>query len=497
MIDLEKAIRTINPQHNAPGRLEAELLQAFTAKSNFLPTDDQLVALRSFAGFMASADAQRQLFILKGYAGTGKTTLVSSISRSLKKFGFNVYMMAPTGRAAKVMSQYAKRSAFTIHRTIFRSATDGEGKVSRASIQKNYNQNTLFIVDEASMLSCTGADNLLEHLLTYVFEHDNNKLLFVGDTAQLPPISQPESFALDGAWLKNQFYIGTETATLRQVIRQKEESGILHNATLIRTGIEKESFDIQLNTKSYQDVFRMTGERLEEGLEWAYKQYGVENTLVITRSNMTARIYNQYIRQRILHRENELDSGDLVMVVRNNYHYAQAAGAQGFLANGDFARIKRVMRTEEMHGLRFADVEMELLDFPDQPPFEAKVILDTLFSDQANLPQEQNQKLYQAVQADYADVKVKREQIKAIREDMYLNALQIKFAYAMTCHKSQGGQWDAVFVEQGKLPDDGVGMDFLRWLYTACTRAKERLFLVNFSDNLYEQAEVGEVEDKN
>ena len=489
MIDLEQTLRTINLQHTQPMRLAQELLQAFTTKSNFLPTDDQLAALRAFAGFMASNETERQLFILKGYAGTGKTTLVSSIARSLKKFGFNVYLMAPTGRAAKVMSQYSKRTAFTIHRTIFRSATDGEGKVSRASLQKNYHPNTLFIVDEASMLSCSGADNLLEHLLNYVFEHDSNKLLFVGDTAQLPPISQPESYALDGAWLKKQFYLDTQTATLRQVIRQKEKSGILHNATLIRTGIEGQSFDIQLNTKTYPDVFRMTGERLEEGLEWAYKTFGAESTLVVTRSNMTARIYNQYIRQRILHRENELDSGDLVMVVKNNYSYAEAAGAQGFLANGDFARIKRVRRTEEMHGLRFADVEMELLDFPDQPPFEAKVLLDTLNSDQANLPQEQNQKLYQAVQADYADVKVKREQLKAIREDIYLNALQIKFAYAMTCHKSQGGQWDAVFVEQGKLPEEGVGLDFLRWLYTACTRAKERLFLVNFSDKLYQTEE--------
>jgi len=473
-------------QASRPSRpLKHQLLEAFLTQSAFTPTEDQRAALEQVAAFLADESPNRQVFVLKGYAGTGKTTLVSLITRAIKRFGINPYMMAPTGRAAKVMATYSKRTAFTIHRTIFRAPGEGGGPFSR--VAKNYHRNTLFVVDEASMVACTGSENLLSPLLEYVFEHEENKLLLVGDDAQLPPVSQPESLALDVQFLRRQFPVGVEGAQLKQVVRQVAESGILANATALRNQLMAGVATVPFHTKGYKDVFAMTGERMQEGVEYAYNKYGTENTLLITRSNKSAVQYNQGIRTGILHFENELDSGDLVMIVKNSYAFGDQVGAGGFLANGDFAQVKRARRFEEMHGFRFADCELELLDYPNQPPFEAKVMLDVLHSEKANLTREQQEGLYKAVLADYPEAKTKAAQTKVLKEDPYYTALQIKFAYVLTCHKAQGGQWDAVFVEQGYLPDSTVTPDYQRWLYTAVTRAKEELFLVNFNESFYDE----------
>lgn len=473
-------------QGRSPRAFRNQLLEAFLDKSPFTLTEEQMRVLGQIADFLADDSGQRQIFVLKGYAGTGKTTLVSLITQAIKRFGISPYMMAPTGRAAKVMATYSRRAAFTIHRTIFRKA--GEGGASFATTAKNYNRNTLFVVDEASMIAASGRDDLLSPLLEYVFEHDENKLLLVGDDAQLPPVSQPESLALDVAWLQGRFHLGVEGGQLTQVNRQAAESGILANATALRNHLMAGRAQVSFFTRSYRDSFAMTGERMEEGVEYAYRKFGVENTLLITRSNKMAARYNQGIRRSQLHFENELDSGDLVMIVRNNYAYAEQAGAAGFLANGDFARVRRVRRFEEMHGLKFADVELELVDYPELPAFDAKVLLDTLYSEQANLGKEQSDALYESVLADYPEAVTKKDRDKALREDPYFNALQIKFAYVLTCHKAQGGQWDAVFVDQGYLPDGTVTPDFQRWLYTAVTRARKELFLVNFREEFYDEA---------
>ncbi len=483
---IEQILEQQRERARNPRSLSHQLMAAFLAKSQFALTDDQSRALAQVADFLADDSGRRRVFVLKGYAGTGKTTLVSLITQTIKRFGISPYMMAPTGRAAKVMSTYSHRAAFTIHRTIFRKA--GDGTAGFGAVARNYNRNTLFVVDEASMIACQGSDNLLAPLLEYVFEHDENKLLLVGDDAQLPPVSQPDSLALDARWLEYNYHMPVEGAQLTQVIRQQAESGILANATALRNHLMAGRMQVSFHTKPYPDCFSMTGERIQEGVEYAYNKFGVENTLIITRSNKMAAQFNQAIRRGLLHFENELDAGDLVMVVRNNYAYAEAAGAAGFLANGDFARIRRVRRFEEMLGLKFADVELELVDYPEQQPFEAKVLMDVLYSDKANLPREQADALYQAVLADYPEATTKKDRDKALREDPYYNALQIKFAYVLTCHKSQGGQWDAVFVDQGYMPDATVTVDYQRWLYTAVTRARKELFLVNFQEAFYDEA---------
>ena len=484
---LEHILNQQQERGRNPKTFRNQIMEGFLAKCPFALTDDQSKALFQLADFLADDTGQRKVFILKGYAGTGKTTLVSLITQTIKKFGISPYMMAPTGRAAKVMATYSRRAAYTIHRSIFKKPGEA-GNFKGASVTRNYNRNTLFVVDEASMIACQGSDNLLAPLLEYVFEHPENKLLLVGDDAQLPPVSQPDSLALDAGWLAAHYFLGVEGAQLTQVIRQQAESGILANATALRNHLMAKRPAVTFHTKGYKDTFTMTGERIAEGVEYAYEKFGVENTIVITRSNKSAAQYNQFIRRNQLHFENELDSGDLVMIVRNNYAYGEAAGSGGFLANGDFARVLRVRRFEEMHGLRFADVELELVDYPEQPAFDAKVLMDVLYSDKANLDREQSDALYQAVLADYPEAATKKERDKVLKEDPYFNALQIKFAYVLTCHKSQGGQWEAVFVDQGWMPDDTVTVDFQRWLYTAVTRARKELFLVNFKEQFYDEA---------
>jgi exodeoxyribonuclease-5 len=355
----------------------------------------------------------------------------------------------------------------------------------------NLMENTLFIVDEASMIADEAHDysrrSLLQDLVSYVYNGKNCKLMLVGDTAQLPPVGSDTSPALVKDVLNSQFGLEVFNFELTDVVRQEKQSGILHNATQLRELIrkEKEIFP-QFKIKGYKDIFRMTGERLVEGINYAYDKYGMENTIVICRSNKNANAYNQNIRNRILYREEEITGGDHIMIVRNNYFWLKPEDNSGdFIANGDIARIRKVRRVEEQYGFRFAEVVIELLDYPDQEPLTCKVILDTLYCETPSLSNLDSKRLYEAVLQDYMHIENKKFRMDELKKDPYYNALQIKFAFAVTCHKAQGGQWPAVFIDQGYLTDEMLNTEFLRWLYTGVTRSSAELFLVNFSDQFF------------
>jgi ATP-dependent exoDNAse (exonuclease V) alpha subunit len=458
----------------------------------FTPTAEQLVFCELMASFL-SHELDDQCFILRGYAGTGKTTSVAALVKALPKFKLRSVLLAPTGRAAKVMSNYTGRKALTIHKKIYRKRSAVAVDMS-FELAPNLAEHTLFIVDEASMIADewnigTGS-SFLKDLMEFVYNHKNCGLLFVGDTAQLPPVGSIDSPALNQEYLALKFGKKMKAVELREVVRQEKESGILANATMLRKLINdtapEEKMDLpKFITKNYKDIFRMTGLKLVEGLEYAYGKFGIENSLVVCRSNKSANVYNQQIRARLLYREEELTGGDQIMVVKNNYFWLPENESAAFIANGDMARIVRVRNTEERYGFRFAETQLEFLDFPEAGHVTCKVMLDTLTAETPNLPFEQANVLFEQLNIDYEHIKNKRERYNAIKEDPYYNALQIKFAYAVTCHKAQGGQWDAVFVDQGYLTDEMVDLDFLRWLYTGVTRAKRELFLVNFAPNLF------------
>jgi len=455
------------------------------------PSPQQIELFGLLHNFLLKEDGD-ECFILKGYAGTGKTTVLSALVKALPKYNFKSVLLAPTGRAAKVISGYSGRKAFTIHKKIYRKKSALNVDES-FSIADNLAVNTLFIIDEASMvsdqLSGNNRDTLLNDLVKYVYNKKNCKLMLVGDTAQLPPVGSDESPALDEKLMSVQFGLTIFSYELTDVLRQQKDSGILYNVTrvrdLIRTGKEVMP---QIITKGYKDVYRMTGERLEEGLEYAYNKYGNENTLIICRSNKNANLYNKQIRARLLWREEELTGGDQIMVVKNNYFWLQEqdAGSTNFIANGDMARIRKVRRIEDMYGFRFADVQVEFIDYAGDPVLDCKILLDTLYSESPALQPTDQKRFYLEVMKDYDHIANKRAKHAELKLNPYYNALQIKFGYAVTCHKAQGGQWNAVFVDQGFLTDEMVNTDFLRWFYTACTRATDELFLVNFNDRFYQ-----------
>jgi ATP-dependent exoDNAse (exonuclease V) alpha subunit len=454
------------------------------------PTAQQQQLFGLLNDFLLKDDGD-ECFILKGYAGTGKTTIVGALVKALRAYNYKSVLLAPTGRAAKVITSYSGRKAFTIHKRIYRKKT-ALNVDETFMIADNLASNTLFIIDEASMISdqLTGnnRNTLLYDLVKYVYNDKNCKLMLVGDTAQLPPVGSDHSPALDEELVKVEFGLNVFSYELTDVLRQQKDSGILFNATRIREIIRQEMEIIpQIITKGYTDVFRMTGERLEEGLEYAYNKYGHENTLIICRSNKNANLYNKQIRARLLWREEELTGGDQMMIVKNNYFWLQdqEEGSTAFIANGDIARIRKVRRVEDMYGFRFADVQLEFTDYAEDPVLDCKVLLDTLYSESPALPPEDQRRLYTEAMKDYDHIPNKRAKHNELKLNPYYNALQIKFAYAITCHKAQGGQWDAVFVDQGYLTDEMVNTDFLRWFYTACTRATKELFLVNFNDKFY------------
>jgi exodeoxyribonuclease-5 len=457
----------------------------------FDPTPGQDLLISAISNFMLST-ASHDTFLIKGYAGTGKTSIVSALVKTLPEFKLKSVLLAPTGRAAKVLSNYSGKPAYTIHKKIYKQKATG-GSALQFVRQMNLHTNTLFIVDEASMINNQSDEiksstqkNLLDDLMDYVFEGSQCKLILIGDTAQLPPVGSDASPALDEEYLKAAFDLSLTVIELTEVVRQKKRSGILENATGLRERIRTETAGIpQFGTKGFSDIYRMTGERLEDGLNYAYNKYGVEDSIIICRSNKQANLYNQQIRARIRWMEEDVATGDYMMVVRNNYFWLPEESQSGFIANGDIIEILKVKGYMELYGFRFAKVLFRLIDFPNEQPIESIIILDTIMSESPALSYADNKKLFEAVMEDYADIPQKYKKIQEVKKSPYFNALQVKFAYAVTCHKAQGGQWKAVFVDQGYLTEENVNTEFLRWLYTAITRASDELFLVNFNDKFF------------
>ncbi len=466
------------------------LLQQFFP---FDTTSGQKTLLTKLSEFVLGEHTDH-IFVMKGYAGTGKTTIVRSLVQALPAVNAKAVLLAPTGRAAKVLAGYTQRQAFTIHKKIYFRRPTAEGGFA-FQLQQNLHVNTVFIVDEASMISNTGglsqgglfgAGSLLDDLIEYVFSGTNCKLIFIGDTAQLPPVGMNVSPALDVEYLKASYYFQVDWFELTDVVRQSNDSGILSNATTIREQIkQEETFQPHFELKGFSDVQRIDGSELEDALNEAYNKYDAEETKVITRSNKRANIFNQQIRARIRWQENELSSGDYMMVVKNNYFWLPEESKAGFIANGDIIQISRVGKIQEMHGYRFADVRIKLIDYPDEPEIDVRLLLDTIMTDAPALSQAENKKLFDSIMLDYNDIADRRMRLKKVKEDPFFNALQVKFAYAVTCHKAQGGQWDCVFVEQGYLTDEMLNVEYLRWLYTALTRAKKKLYLVNFNKEFF------------
>jgi ATP-dependent exoDNAse (exonuclease V) alpha subunit len=457
----------------------------------FKPTEGQRRFFSKTNDFLIEEkglERYRDCFLLKGYAGTGKTTIISTLIKILNDYGYKSFLLAPTGRAAKVMSNYSGKVALTIHKKIYKQTADAfSGSLSFVR-QKNYHDNTLFIVDEASMITDDadfGNRSLLNDLIDFVFENPGNKLMLIGDVAQLPPVGKELSPALNQNYLEKTFYMSVFAEELTEVMRQDEQSGILFNATQLRNELLSETPTIRINTRAFRDVFKMTGDKLEEGLRYAYNKYGKENVIILTRSNKQAVQYNQYIRRMINFSEDELDAGDRLMVVRNNYNILEDDSPAGFIANGDFLELLKIRKTQDLYGFRFADVTVRLTDYEKQPEFDAKIMLDTLHAATPSMSSEEYRRLYEGVLQDYVHIKSKTERAEALRKDPYLNALQVKFAYALTCHKSQGGQWSTVFIDQGYLPSEQINNEFIRWLYTAITRATDEVFLLNFNPTFF------------
>ncbi|MBR6804979.1 MAG: AAA family ATPase [Bacteroidaceae bacterium] len=454
----------------------------------FHPTVEQEISIEKLSEFIFSPD-DRAVFVLCGYAGTGKTTLVSALVRTLTALQRKCVLLAPTGRAAKVFASYSEKGAFTIHKWIYRQ----KSIVSNTfTLSENLSKNALFIVDEASMIanggmSGFGSGALLDDLVEFVYSGDGCRLLLLGDTAQLPPVGEELSPALSPDYLRS-MYLNVMQMELTQVMRQSEDSGILSNATMLRRIIASGSTDAlpNIRLKGFPDISIVTGENLIESIETEFGNVGIEETIILCRSNKRANIYNEGIRRRILYREEELNRGDLLMVVKNNYYWREQIGKVDkellekidFIANGDIAEIIRVGGSEDMYGFRFADVT---LSFPDYDcEMEVKIILDTLTSESPSLTRDENERLFSAVWEDYSEIGSKRKRMEKLREDPYYNAMQVKYGYAVTCHKAQGGQWKTVFLDQGFIAPDGIGTDYYRWLYTAFTRASEKLYLVNW-----------------
>lgn len=458
----------------------------------FEPTPGQQALIDKLSAFVLHPDNER-LFVLKGYAGTGKTTIVSALVKSLPAVRWRYVLLAPTGRAAKVLATYSGEPAFTIHKKIYRPRASGSGGGGYFQLQANVHKHTIFIVDEASMIGESAGDtqmfphSLLEDLYEYVYTGEHCKLLLIGDSAQLPPVGMSESPALNIAYMKSTFGCEVEHYELKEVMRQVLDSGVLLNATRLRINIaEGNNEQPKFELSSYSDLVRLPGSELVDTLEQSYRKYGAEDTIIICRSNKRANIYNQQIRSRILWREDEISAGDQLMIVKNNYFWLPKESKAGFIANGDTAGIIRISKYREMHGLRFADVTLQLLDYPDEPELDVRILLDTLHSEAPALTRDQAQAFFESVHEDYAHIGNKRERYQEMRKDPYFNALQVKFAYAVTCHKAQGGQWKSVFVEQGYLTPEMLNTEYLRWLYTALTRTREKLYLVGFNDAFFD-----------
>ena len=481
--------------------LKYKILQQF----GFPPTQEQANALDVFARFLTDRNPQ-VVMILRGSAGTGKTSLSGAIVRTLQSIHQKVMLLAPTGRAAKVFSLNSGTPAYTIHRRIYReksfSGVDGQ-----FNLNDNLFTDTLFMVDEASMVANMGLGGmsfgsgcLLDDLVHFVYQGRNDRLMLIGDKAQLPPVGEEESPALNAAMLQG-YGLTVYECDLNEVLRQSEQSGILYNATMIRQMITHDDITQlpKIRCTGFSDIRQMPGAELIEALADSYHHVGLDDTIVVTRSNKRANIFNQGIRNMVLDREEELSQGDILMIVKNNYYWMEEERKKikekdnqvpsndipAFLANGDRAKVLKVRRRIDLYGFRFATL---LLQFPDYGNYEleATVLLDTLTSEAPALTHEQQEQLFHQIEEDYQDVPLKADRMKAIRQDQFYNALQVKFAYAVTCHKAQGGQWAHVYVDQGYMTDDMLTPDYIHWLYTAFTRATEMLYLVNWPETQIE-----------
>jgi exodeoxyribonuclease-5 len=453
------------------------------------PTEDQSEALKKIALYICDNNND-VIFLMTGYAGTGKTSVISSLVKTLDLLRMRSVLLAPTGRAAKVLSSYSGRQAFTIHKKIYRQKSSKDG-IGSFALDRNLHKDTYFIVDEASMVSnksgdtaLFGSGRVLDDLIEYVYSGIDCKLILVGDTAQLPPIGSVVSPALDPSAL-GEYGFALRACELKQVVRQSETSGVLMNATRVRLQVAgNDLVHPSMDCLNYKDIIRITGEELIDEISSAYGSCGMEGTIIVVNSNKQANRYNQGIRNRIFFREEEISPGDMVMVVKNNYFILEEEeDGTGFIANGDIAEVRKIRKYEERYGFHFADM---VLKFPDYNlELESKVMLDVLHLDTPALPSEQNRELFQNVLADYIHIKTRRKQYDAVKKDPYFNALQIKFAYAVTCHKAQGGQWERVFIDQGMFNRNEISIDYLRWFYTALTRSTDRVYLVNFAEEFF------------
>lgn len=469
-----------------------DIVDHIAGELGYEPTPGQQKAL-FMLGYLLHADGRLRAMLLKGYAGTGKTTLLAAIVRSAEVLGYSTVLMAPTGRAAKVLSSYTGQAAFTIHKKIYRSYTNVAGGIG-FTLQPNLHRKTIFIVDEASMIQAddffqAGSDveprNLLSDLLAYISYGKDCRLIVSGDTAQLPPVNADQSPALDKAVLESYLNWRWAETELTDVVRQALDSGILFNATQLRQRVGVENIDKPFfTTAGFDDIKQPDPSTFRDVFADAFSGVNLKESVVICRSNKRANLYNREIRSRVLFREDELNAGDLLMVVKNNYFWMPEDQPYGFIANGDIVEIKRIVRTTELYGFRFARAEVTFIDY-DMQPLQVNLLLDTLNSESPSLSQSDQKRLFDTVLLDYADLRSRRKQIEEVRRNEWFNALQVKYAYALTCHKTQGGQWERVFIDAPWNPDNVFTTNDLRWFYTAITRASHAVYLAGFDPSYF------------
>ena len=470
--------------------ISSQFYNVLRNKFPFEPTVKQDIFFQQIAIFLTNNNSD-ELFLLKGYAGTGKTTVISELVNNLASIQKKYVLLAPTGRAAKVIANYSNKPAFTIHKKIYFLKKGRSGSVG-FTLKENKHTNTVFIIDESSMISDVVTDSklyengsLLDDLISYVYSGSNCKMILIGDTAQLPPVQLEISPALNSDTLSMNYNKEVFSIELDEVMRQAEKSGILYNATELRE-LLKDSFitDFRFNLRGFKDIVRLTdGFDIQEAIESAYRNYSIEDTCFIVRSNKRANQYNQQIRTKILDKESELSVGDFLMVVKNNYFWLKDSDEAGFIANGDIVEVLEIFAFKELYSFNFAKVKIRMVDYPDQKPFETIVLLNTITSESPSLTYDESNRFYQEVIKDY-EGESQYKKFQKVKDNEYFNALQVKFSYAITCHKSQGGQWNTVFIEQPYLPD-GINVDYVRWLYTAITRAKDKLYLIGFKDDSF------------
>jgi exodeoxyribonuclease-5 len=460
----------------------------------FTPTEGQRILILALAEFILNR-RKFEVFLFKGYAGTGKTTLLSAFVKAAPQIGIKTVLLAPTGRAAKVLASYSGKQAFTIHKKIYQPRTSQDGSIVMHRTE-NLHKNTIFIVDEASMIpgnkpAANGQfitqSDLLTDLIEYVHSGWRCSLLLIGDIAQLPPVGLDVSPAMDYQYLTTAYHLTARKLELTEVMRQSMDSGILVNATKLRLKLQNQDYHLPLfNINHFTDIVWIDHSQLEDELMSAHSVSGDDKAIVITRSNKRANIYNHEIRNRILFREDEIAAGDYMMVVKNNYFWLPSDSKAGFIANGDIFEVLKIKRIEDIYSFKFADAIIRLTDYPDEPELEVKLLLDTIESESASLSYADSQRLFDEISQDYDDIPSRRRRAEKVKNNPYFNALQVKFAYALTCHKTQGGQWETIFIDQPYIPNNKIDRSFLRWMYTAITRATKKVYLINFAESFFE-----------